>query len=129
MELVIDSDVTADKVVVTDRRPAGFVPLGVREGFAGNDLDAYVEVLDDRTVYFVPLLADGSRYVVTYRMKATTEGAFTALPATVTAVQAPEIKAESDAVRFPRCWNNGRPGGRTLGHVSFCSKDPNIPRP
>ena len=99
VELAVESRFTLDKMVLTDYRPAGFKPVEVREGYTKNDLEAYVEYRDDSTVFFAPRLSEGSRYVVTYRMEARTAGTFTALPATLTSLHAPNIKANSDAVR------------------------------
>lgn len=97
--LTLESKTKLDRIIVTDYRPAGFKPFGEREGYTENDLEAYVEHFDDRSVFFAPHLTAGSRYTVSYRMQAQMDGTFTALPATVTGLYTPEIKANTEEIR------------------------------
>ena len=99
VELTVESKATLDKMVVSDFRPAGFTPVNIREGYTENDLGAFVEHRNDRTIYFTPRLSEGSRYTVSYRMRADSSGSFTALPATVSGIFSPDVKANSGIIR------------------------------
>ncbi len=99
VELNVRSEARLDKMIIADHRPAGFEPVGLREGYSGNALGAFVENLEDRTVFFTPRLTEGSRYTVSYRMQARTEGSFTAMPATVSGPFAPGIRANTSEIR------------------------------
>ena len=60
-------------------KAAGFEPVEVRSGYTGNDMGAYMELRDERVVFFVRTLARG-KHSVAYRMRAEIPGKFSALP-------------------------------------------------
>ncbi|MDR1925339.1 MAG: hypothetical protein LBQ66_13295, partial [Planctomycetaceae bacterium] len=56
---------------------------------------AYVEFRDERVAFFVYKLRQG-KHSLTYRLRAEQPGKFSALPAKIEAMYAPELKANSD---------------------------------
>jgi hypothetical protein len=99
VELVIDSKNDYEYLLFEDMKPAGFETLGVRSGYNGNDMGAYVEFRDDRVCFFVRALARG-KHSVSYRMRAEIPGKFSALPARGEAMYAPELKGNSDEIKL-----------------------------
>ena len=91
----------ADVVIIdiADQKAAGFEPVEVQSGYNGNSLGAYMELRDDQVTFFARTLARG-KHSVAYRMHAETPGKFSALPATATGVDAPELKANSDELKL-----------------------------
>ena len=69
--------------------------MDVRSGYNGNELGAYVEFRDKRVVFFVHRLMQG-KHSVSYRLRAEVPGEFSALPARIEAMYAPELKGNSD---------------------------------
>jgi len=67
----------------------------LRSGYNGNELGAYVDFRDERVVFFVKRLARGT-HSVTYRLRAEVPGEFSALPAKIEAMYAPELRGNSD---------------------------------
>lgn len=99
VELTIDSKNDYEYLLFEDMKPAGFEALGVRSGYNGNDMGAYVEFRDDRVCFFVRRLALG-KHSVSYRMRAEIPGKFSALPARGEAMYAPELKGNSDEIKL-----------------------------
>ena len=99
VELEIDSKNDYEYLLFEDMKPAGFETLGVRSGYNGNDMGAYVEFRDDRVCFFVRALALG-KHSVSYRMRAEIPGKFSALPARGEAMYAPELKGNSDEIKL-----------------------------
>jgi hypothetical protein len=95
IELVIESKNDYEYLIFEDMKAAGFEPVEVRSGYGGNALGAYMELRDNRVVFFVRALARG-RHSVAYRMRAEIPGKFSALPTRASAMYAPELKANSD---------------------------------
>ena len=60
-----------------------------------NALGAYTEFRDDRVTFFVHRLARGE-HSVSYRLRAEIPGRFSALPAKISAMYAPELRGNSD---------------------------------
>jgi uncharacterized protein YfaS (alpha-2-macroglobulin family) len=83
----------------TDMKAAGFEAVELRSGFVPNDLGAYMELRDNRVVFFVRALARGT-HSVAYRLRAEIPGRFSALPAKGEAMYAPELKANSDEIKL-----------------------------
>ena len=77
----------------------GFEPMEVRSGYNANDMGAYMELRDNRVCFFVRALARG-KHSVSYRMRAEIPGKFSALPAVASAMYAPELKGNSDEIKF-----------------------------
>ena len=99
VELVIESKNDYEYIIFEDMKAAGFEPVEVRSGYNGNEMGAYVEFRDERTVFFVRTLARG-KHSISYRMRAEIPGKFSALPAKASAMYAPELKANSDEIKL-----------------------------
>jgi uncharacterized protein YfaS (alpha-2-macroglobulin family) len=85
-------------VIVTDPLPAGFEP-----DYRGEDPDeewrewySALDVRDDRVAVFARNLTPG-RHVIEYIVRAQRPGRYTALPARVECMYAPEVRAETAA--------------------------------
>ena len=98
IELVIESKNDYEYIVIEDMKAAGFEPVEVRSGYNGNALGAYMELRDERVCFFARQLARG-KHSVAYRMRAETPGQFSALPARISAMYAPELKGNSDEIK------------------------------
>jgi uncharacterized protein YfaS (alpha-2-macroglobulin family) len=99
VELEIESKNDSEYLVFEDMKATGFEPVEVRSGYGGNDLGAYMELRDERVVFFVRALARG-KHSVAYRMRAEIPGKFSALPTKAHAMYAPELKANSDEINL-----------------------------
>jgi uncharacterized protein YfaS (alpha-2-macroglobulin family) len=95
VELVIESKNDYESLIIEDWKAAGCEPVDVRSGYNGNELGAYVEFRDERVVFFVYRLMRGT-HSVSYRLRAETPGQFSALPARIEAMYAPELKGNSN---------------------------------
>ncbi|MDR1494049.1 MAG: alpha-2-macroglobulin [Planctomycetaceae bacterium] len=98
IELIVESKNDYESLMIEDMKPAGFEPVEVRSGYNGNPLGAYVEYRDARVTFFVYRLRQGTRSV-SYRMRAEQPGFFSALPAKIEAMYAPELKGNSDELK------------------------------
>ncbi|QDS98988.1 alpha-2-macroglobulin family protein [Adhaeretor mobilis] len=99
VELIVDSKNDYEYILLEDRKPAGCEAVEVRSGYNGNALGAYVEYRDERVNLFVRRLARG-KHSVSYRLRAEIPGKFSALPTEVSAMYAPELKANSDEFKL-----------------------------
>ncbi len=99
VELIVDSKNDYEYILLEDMKAAGFEPVALRSGYGGNELGAYMELRDDRVSLFVTRLARG-RHSVSYRLRAEIPGKFSALPTRVSAMYAPELKANSDEIKL-----------------------------
>ncbi len=99
VELVIESKNDYEYLVFEDMKAAGFEPVEVRSGYTGNEMGAYVEFRDQKVAFFVRRLARG-KHSVSYRLRAEIPGKFSALPTRAYAMYAPELKANSDEIKF-----------------------------
>jgi len=99
IELVIESKNDYEYIVFEDMKAAGFEPVKVRSGYSANGMGAYMELRDERVVFFVRWLARG-KHSIAYRMRAEIPGKFSALPTKAHAMYAPELKANSDEIKI-----------------------------
>jgi len=99
VELTVDSKNDYEYILLEDMKAAGFEPVAVRSGYNGNELGAYMELRDDRVSLFVTRLARG-RHSISYQLRAEIPGKFSALPTRVSAMYAPELKANSDEMKL-----------------------------
>ena len=99
IELEIDSKNDYEYILFEDMKAAGFEPVDTRSGYNGNSLNAYMELRDERVCFFARALARG-KHSVSYRMRAEIPGTFNALPTRVSAMYAPELKANSDEIKL-----------------------------
>ncbi len=98
VELVLESKNDYEYLVFEDYKVAGFEPVGVRSGYAGDGLGAYREYRDDRVVFYVRRLARG-KHSLTYRLRAEIPGLYSGLPTQGYGMYAPELKANSDEIK------------------------------
>jgi len=98
IELIIDSKNDYESLLIEDMKAAGFEPVEVQSGYNGNSMGAYVEYRDNRVTFFVYRLSQG-KHAVSYRMRAQQPGQFSALPAKIEAMYAPELKGNSDELK------------------------------
>jgi len=96
---VIESKNDYEYILLEDMKPAGFEPVEVRSGYGSNGLGAYVEFRDNRVALFLRRLARGKQSL-SYRMRAETPGRFSALPARISAMYAPELRGNSDEIKL-----------------------------
>ena len=99
VELEIDSKNDYEYLLFEDMKASGFEPVEVRSGYNGNDLNAYMELRDERVCFFARTLSRG-KHSVAYRLRAEIPGKFSALPTRASAMYAPELKANSDETRL-----------------------------
>ena len=99
VELSVVSKNDYEYLQFEDFKPAGFEAVNVQSGYAKSGMRAYVEYRDDRVNFFVQRLARGN-HSVKYRLRAETPGRFSALPARVAAMYAPELKGNSDEIKL-----------------------------
>lgn len=95
VEMEIDSKNDYEYLLFEDMKASGFEPVELRSGYNGNDLNAYMELHDERVCFFARALARG-KHSVSYRLRAEIPGKFSALPTKASAMYAPELKANSD---------------------------------
>ncbi len=98
VELTIESKNDYEYIVFEDMKPAGFEPVALRSGYGGNEMGAYMELRDEKVVFFLRTLARG-RHSMSYKLRAEIPGYFHALPAEGSAMYAPELRANSNEWR------------------------------
>ncbi len=99
VELLIESKNDYESLLIEDFKAAGCEAVELRSGYNGNPLGAYVEFRDNRVTFFVYRLARG-KHSVSYQLRAEQPGRFSALPAKIEAMYAPELKANSDEFKL-----------------------------
>ncbi len=77
VELEIDSKNDYEFLLFEDPKAAGCEAVDLQSGYNGNDLDAYMELHDERVCFFVRALARG-KHSVSYRLRAEVPGVFSA---------------------------------------------------
>lgn len=99
VELTIHSKNDYEYLLLEDKKPAGCEAVGVRSGYNGNEIGAYVEYRDDRVALLARRIARGT-HSVSYRLRAEVPGRFSALPTTISAMYAPELRGNSDEAKL-----------------------------
>ena len=99
VELTVHSKNDYEYLHFEDFKPAGFEAVNVRSGYTRTGLRAYTEFRDDRVNFYVQRLARGN-HSVNYRLRAEVPGKFSALPARIAAMYAPELKGNSDEIKL-----------------------------
>lgn len=99
VELLIESKNDYEYLLFEDMKPAGFEAVDLRSGYNGNEMGAYAEFRDNRASFFVQRLARGN-HSLSYRLRAEIPGRFSALPARAEAMYAPELKGNSNELKF-----------------------------
>jgi len=99
VELGIDSKNDYEYLLFEDWKAAGMEAEEVRSGYNPNGLGAYMELRDEKVSLFVQNLPRG-RHNLSYRLRAEIPGKFSALPTRAEAMYAPELRANSDEMKF-----------------------------
>lgn len=99
VELELESKNDYEYLVAEDMKAAGFEAVDVRSGYTKNAMGAYVEFRDERVCFFIRNLARG-KHSVSYRLRAEIPGQFSALPAKISAMYAPELKGNSEEIKL-----------------------------
>jgi uncharacterized protein YfaS (alpha-2-macroglobulin family) len=97
--LGIDSKNDYEYLVFEDWKVAGMEAVDVQSGYNPNGLGAYMELRDEKVSLFVQNLPRG-RHNLSYRLRAEIPGKFSALPTQAEAMYAPELRANSDSMKF-----------------------------
>ena len=77
VEMEIDSKNDYEYILFEDMKASGFEPVELQSGYNGNDLNAYMELHDERVCFFARALARG-KHSVSYRLRAEIPGKFSA---------------------------------------------------
>ncbi len=99
VELIIESKNDYEYILIEDMKAAGFEPMEINSGYNGNPLGAYVEFRDEKVCFFARRLNRG-KHSVTYRLRSEIPGKFSALPARISAMYAPELRGNSDEIKL-----------------------------
>lgn len=99
VELIIESKNDYEYLIFEDFKAAGFEPVTLTSGYAGDRINSYREFRDEKVAIFVRALPRG-KHSVSYRMRAEIPGKFSALPTVAEAMYAPELRANSDEIKL-----------------------------
>ncbi|MCD8350721.1 MAG: MG2 domain-containing protein [Planctomycetaceae bacterium] len=99
VELTIVANNDYEYLVFEDMKAAGLESVEVQSGYTANRLGAYVEYRDQKVVLFIRSLPRGTR-MISYRFRAETPGAFSALPAFGGGMYATELFTNSDEMKL-----------------------------
>jgi uncharacterized protein YfaS (alpha-2-macroglobulin family) len=95
VELILESKNDYEYLVISDAKAAGFEAIDALSGYLREQgLSAYMEPRDQTVDFFIRSLPRGT-HSLRYHLRAETPGTFKALPATVEAMYAPELRANS----------------------------------
>ncbi len=99
VQLHLTSKNDYDYLAFEDPKPAGCEPVALRSGGRYGELCSNMELRDEKTVFFVTWLRQGT-HRITYRLRAEVPGVFNAMPAFGYAMYAPEIRGNADSMRM-----------------------------
>ena len=100
VELELTANKAMEFLMVEDLKPAGFEAVALQSGPAVcNHQCAHAELRTDRVAMFLTQLPVGT-VKLSYELRAEVPGRFSALPARVEAMYAPELQATADEMRF-----------------------------
>jgi hypothetical protein len=99
VELIVESKNDYEYLAIEDYKAAGLEAYEARSGYTRRGARAYVEYRDERVALFVRSLPRGV-HSFRYRLRAEVPGEFAALPGQVSAMYAPEIRANSASLRL-----------------------------
>ncbi len=95
VELLVSSRNDYEYLMLEDPRPAGFEPADTTSGYLwAYGIPAYRELRDQATMLFIERLPHG-KHVVRFRLRAEAPGRYTALPARIEGMYAPELRGNS----------------------------------
>jgi uncharacterized protein YfaS (alpha-2-macroglobulin family) len=99
VELFVTSKNDYTFLAFEDPKPAGAEAVAVRSGNVHGETWAHMELRDDRVVFFLSELTQGT-LKLSYRLRAEIPGSFSAMPTNGFAMYAPEIRANSDELKM-----------------------------
>ncbi len=95
VELLVDSKNDYEYIMLQDAKPAGLEPIDTQSGYYYvGGISVYRELREQKVTFFIERLATG-KHSLRYRLRAEAPGRFTALPATITGMYAPELVGNS----------------------------------
>lgn len=94
IELLIKSKNDYEYIVMEDFKAAGCEPVDLRSGYIPDAMGAYVEFRDNRVLFFFRAIGRGE-HSLSYRLRAEIPGQFSALPAVINGMYAPELRGNS----------------------------------
>jgi hypothetical protein len=96
VELLIESKNDYEYLLLEDRKPAGLEAVDTQSGyFYSGGLPVYRELRDQKTAFFIRQLPRG-KHSLRYQLRAEAPGVFTALPAQISGMYAPELAGNSN---------------------------------
>ncbi len=98
-ELMLDTACDFRYLMIDDRRPAGLEPVDPISGYSSGYFGTYIETRNTATRFYIKSSGIGS-FTWSYRLKAETDGVFTALPATAVTLYVPGIQGNSTEFKF-----------------------------
>ena len=101
VELVLDSKNDYEYLIFSDSKAAGFEALDALSGYISGDggWSAYMEPRDQTVDFFIRALPRGT-HTLRYQLRAEAPGIYKALPATASAMYAPELRGNSEDIRL-----------------------------
>ncbi len=95
VELLIESKNDYEYLIIEDRKPAGLESIDTQSGYVYSGMTSvYREFRDQKTDFFIRWLPQG-KHSMRYQLRAEAPGIFTALPAQITGMYAPELVGNS----------------------------------
>jgi len=95
VELLVQSKNDYEYLLIEDRKPAGLESVETQSGyFYSAGLSLYRELRDQHVGLFIRQLPKGN-YSIRYQLRSEAPGTFTALPATISGMYAPELVGSS----------------------------------
>jgi hypothetical protein len=101
VELILESKNDYEYLIFSDAKAAGFEALDALSGYISADggLSAYMEPRDQSVDFFIRALPRGT-HTLRYQLRAEAPGNYKALPATASAMYAPELRGNSEDIRL-----------------------------
>ncbi len=95
VELLVESKNDYEYIMLQDSKPAGLEPIDTQSGYSyAGGISVYRELRDQKVTFFIERLPTG-KHSLRYRLRAEAPGRFTALPAIVSGMYAPELIGNS----------------------------------
>ncbi len=98
-ELILNTAYDFQYLMIEDRRPAGLEPVNPISGYSYSYAGTYIETRSTATRFYIKRSGIGSS-TWNYRMRAETDGVFTALPATAVTLYTPGVQGNSTEHEF-----------------------------
>ncbi len=95
VELLVESKNDYEYLLLEDRKPAGLEAVDTESGYySTGGLSVYRELREQKTSFFLRTLPRGT-HSLRYQLRAEAPGTFTALPADISGMYAPELRGNS----------------------------------